>query len=212
MSESEICFDGTNNEIIQGIARDVSKNVYLRRMTEKIQRTFDEGKIVEQVLDAIIKMGFKRARLYYYNKEKNCSFGVTYAGLPMEKYSKETFHKFVISTEEDKFLNTQFKSGEPILYTNDTGPHRHDLEKEDVIEWLEVPLIVGGKPLGRISIDNKGTDYHFSKEDQDFLANLGRVAAQAIKNARSFADLEELAEQKNAQAIEIANLFSRILD
>jgi len=61
--------------------------------------------------------------------------------------------------------------------------YRDELEREDVNEWLDFPLIAAGEKLGKISVDNKRSKRPFSRIDCDILGLFGQYLAQAIRSA-----------------------------
>jgi class 3 adenylate cyclase/DNA-binding response OmpR family regulator len=67
-----------------------------------------------------------------------------------------------------------------------------------------VPLVVGGKVLGALGVNNSVTARYLSDHDQQMLQALGDYAAIAIQNARLFRELEASKEREKQQ---LRNLF-----
>jgi len=71
---------------------------------------------------------------------------------------------------------------------------------------LSVPLKVGRRPIGVLSVSNKATARSFSDHDRHLLTALADYAAIAIENARLLQQVEQTKEQEKDQ---IRGLFER---
>jgi signal transduction histidine kinase/membrane-associated phospholipid phosphatase len=88
--------------------------------------------------------------------------------------------------------------------------YRHELDKEDVAVWAEVPLLAGEDILGKLSIDNKGSDIPILDTDIMSLDILVKVHAYKIEKARMLARVSELARDTEEARGENSQLMQRL--
>ena len=104
-------------------------------------------------------------------------------------------------------------------------PYQKESAQIGVNEWIDLPLVVGDKPVGIISVDNKRSRNPFSDDDFFILAQLSRHGALAIESARllnqtqqHLRELELLKEQmsvairKMQQTTNLDEILDVILD
>jgi len=85
-------------------------------------------------------------------------------------------------SSSEKTIKQRDTEGIYIIATETPG-YESELEREDVDEWLDFPLITARENLGKIAVDNKRSKRPFSRIDCEVLGLFGRYAAQAIMNA-----------------------------
>ena len=69
-----------------------------------------------------------------------------------------------------------------------------ELEKEGLAEWVDVPLGPPSQPLGKLSVDVKGSVRHLGLEDAEILALFGRWAADALARVLTLERVQEQAK------------------
>lgn len=65
-------------------------------------------------------------------------------------------------------------------------PYQKESARIGVKEWIDLPLVVGDKPIGVISVDHRRSQNPFSDDDFFILTQLSRHAAFAIESVRLF--------------------------
>ena len=73
---------------------------------------------------------------------------------------------------------------------------------------LQAPLLSGGKPFGRISLENVDRTSAFSKADVRLLSTLASSLSVALENARLFNETQRLLTETNERAAELAIINS----
>jgi signal transduction histidine kinase/DNA-binding response OmpR family regulator len=83
--------------------------------------------------------------------------------------------------------------GIPVIESADTAsPSARPLvEALKAKAFLSVPLLVQGKAVGVLAVDNAGSLRPFTQADQDVLMALGRTVGVAIQNVRLYQEIEE---------------------
>lgn len=93
----------------------------------------------------------------------------------------EVARNFRIKTE-DTLAGTVFSTGQPSL-VGARGPQKVKTQYF-VNSLLYVPILLKGRPIGVLGVNNKVTDDVFTQRHQQLLLNLASYAAIAIENAR----------------------------
>jgi two-component system NtrC family sensor kinase len=93
----------------------------------------------------------------------------------------ETARNFRVRTQ-DTLAGWVFSSGQPSLIGR-SGPQKVKTEYF-VKSLLYVPILLKGKPIGVLGVNNKTRDDTFQSRQQDLLMSLAAYAAIAIENAR----------------------------
>lgn len=73
---------------------------------------------------------------------------------------------------------------------------------------IYVPMVVGGKVLGYVSIQNLNREFAFSESDVDLLSTLVNSMSVAIENARLFNETTKLLSKAEQQATELQTVNS----
>jgi len=82
----------------------------------------------------------------------------------------------------DSFAGHVFNTGEPVVI-GARGPHKVKTEYF-VNALLYVPILLKGRPIGVLGVNNRTKDAVFNERDCELLENLASYAAVAIENAR----------------------------
>jgi signal transduction histidine kinase len=91
------------------------------------------------------------------------------------------------------------------------------LDKQDVKEWMDVPLGTVSAPVGKLSIDMKGTGTRFGLEDLEVMSLYSRLAAEAMTRVLDLdrarraavvaADVRHLGERAGLESVVWSFLF-----
>lgn len=116
----------------------------------------------------------------------------------------ETARNFRIKTQ-DTIAGEVFNSGHPAII-GAQGPQKVKT-KYFVKSLLYVPILLQGKPIGVLGVNNKTRGDLFDLNHQDLLLNLGSYAAIAIENARIHEDSLQRARELESlvEASQIVN-------
>jgi signal transduction histidine kinase/CheY-like chemotaxis protein len=85
---------------------------------------------------------------------------------------------------EDNLVATVYRTGQPIL-VGDRGPLRVKTEYF-AKSILYVPMVIKGRCVGVLGVNNRFVDRTFSRSDQELLLDLAAHAAIAIENAQLY--------------------------
>jgi len=156
-------------------------------MSSALQGTLDPEKTFEISLQGIHGLGYDRVRLYLLSEDGKMLIGTRQIGGP------EHFVRMSRPVDRDPYTRATLKAKTPRLYRRgELGPDlwEKELEKEDVEEWVEIPLIAQGRPIGKISIDNKISQRKIMPDELEPLMVLANQAAAAIQNARAYEQVQ----------------------
>lgn len=123
---------------------------------ELILRAVDRDMRLNAVMDYIITLGYRRARLYELSSDAEYLKGVIERGGDIEDFAR-----IVLPLREEPFSRLTLNSTDPVIHRPRRGVpdlHQKELRREGIKEWLDVPIRVEDVPVGKISIDNLGTD------------------------------------------------------
>lgn len=73
-------------------------------------------------------------------------------------------------------------------------PYTHELEKDDLQEWVDVPLGTLSQPLGKLSVDLKDSVRQLGIEDLEILALFGRWASDALNRVITLERVQDQAK------------------
>jgi GAF domain-containing protein/CheY-like chemotaxis protein len=142
---------------------------------------------VEEVLDTILSgirdMGFDRVRLYLLSDDGERLVG------RMQQGGERDIVGLELPLAEDECSRETLESRRPRIYSSAPGRRMlyvDVLEKDDVGEWADIPLIARGRPIGKISADNKYSRRRLLEAELEPLMVLANQAANAIHNARNY--------------------------
>ncbi|MEO0249781.1 MAG: ATP-binding protein, partial [candidate division WOR-3 bacterium] len=70
------------------------------------------------------------------------------------------------------------------------------------LSWLGVPMMVGGRVIGMISIQSLEQEHAFDQGDKELLSTVANQAAVAIENARLYANMEQMVAERTQAWLE----------
>jgi GAF domain-containing protein len=165
------------NDVQRGLAENLEMQAMYDLVGDRIQEIFDA-----QVVDIAILDSIDGLIHFPYGIEK----GVR---LPDEPIEVIGFRKHVIESREPLLLEENgpelaLEYGNPVV-----------LQGEPAKSALFVPLIVGGRATGVISLQNVDREHAFGEADLRLLTTLAASLSVALENARLF----EETRQRNAE-------------
>jgi GAF domain-containing protein/DNA-binding response OmpR family regulator len=94
------------------------------------------------------------------------------------------------------------QSGKPLLINQDIEKRRAELGATPVgiqaRSYLGVPIFLGGKAMGVVSVQNTQQENVFTGNDQRLLSTIAANVGVALQNARLFSEITEALEQQTA--------------
>lgn len=176
--------------------RDVTERENLYSMTQQMQGTMELEERLRVILNAIHGMGYDRARVYLTSEDGEAFEGRMEVGqkpVGIEKirlhFSEDGFSKEIKEIKEPKIFRKRWKY-EPQF--------AEQLEKDVMDEWLDMPLVVDGRLIGKISVNNLISKRPLGQRDIEKLKPFAEHAAGAIFNAGEYSAIKSRAEELTA--------------
>lgn len=179
---------------LKGVARE-------KKILERLMATSAallDGEDLDETLDIILQgirsIGFDRVRLYLLSDDDREMRGIAEAGMDAE------FAGFTFKLLEDEYMQKLMDNPRPQIFERDGGkpmPYEKELAKEGVDQWVCVPLVVEGKIIGKLSMDNKFSRRPIAEGELGPIDLFVSQAATAIQKAR-LRD-KELAARRQAE-------------
>lgn len=154
-----------------------------------LQSTLEMDEVLQKILHGVRDLGYDRVRLYLLSADRTTLSGKMQVGGP------EDFESISLSVEEDEYSKQTLRSKTPRIYRKgELGPDLREIEldKRDLLEWIDIPLLVKGRPIGKMSIDNNLSCRPLAREELRPLMVFANQAALAIENARLVEELDFL--------------------
>jgi GAF domain-containing protein/CheY-like chemotaxis protein len=167
------------NDVQRALAGNLEMQAMYDLVGDRIRDIFDAQVVAIGILDR--DTGLLESP-YMYEK------GVRYDTGPISIEGGPS--RFVLDTGETLVLNDRFTER-----ANELGVAPTWGEGGDPLSGVYVPLIVGGKAIGRITLQNMDREYAFSSADVGLLTTLAGSLSVALDNARLF----EETRQRNAE-------------
>ena len=156
-----------------------------------LQATFDFEQIARRIVQGACELGYRRARLYLRDSEKDQLVGKVAAGM-----GDAAFAGYEIPFAAAPVIRHIFKQDRPSFWNRKLidelfGPEVYepwlqDFELQEIM-WLDCPLLVGQKRVGSLAVDygphNEG---RFSEGDRQIMGIFSNLAAQALHNSRLY--------------------------
>lgn len=159
----------------------------------QVRRALALGKTEEELLDigmaGLREFGFDRVRLYFISDDGRLLRAIAHSGM------EDDFLGRAASLKQCHYMLQFRKDPRPRVFrrVHDTAmPFEDLLGKEDVIEWAGVPLILNGRVVGKISVDNKLTKRRIFEDDLNLLFPFALEVVEAVANARESRKMELL--------------------
>ncbi len=165
-----------------------------------------------QVLDVILKgvqaIGFDRVCLYLLSENRKTMIGTAQVNVGEQFVG----HKRPVS--KDKYMQILLSDPRPHIFerrNNRSIPYERVLKRKGVKQWACIPLIVQGKVIGKLSMDNKVSQRPIVKSELRLTDLFAAQAATAIENARLKAKEQEDAHkiEQRAHQLEILNKINK---
>ena len=157
-----------------------------------------EKEVLDAVLSGIHALNFDRVRLYLLSEDGQTMYGKAQIGMD------ESFYTIVRSVAEDAHMRDLMTHPRPHVVRRRPGeilPVEDLLDKEDVDEWVCLPLLQKGKVLGALSADNKISRRPILDAELlpvAWFASHTAAAIAALTNAGLLAETQQQAEQLEA--------------
>jgi PAS domain S-box-containing protein len=202
------------NEIsgFQAVARDITdqKNAEgellrrnqelgtLNRIGQALNRLAEPSEILEMIFDSIRQvMGPRDMYIALYDEAKQwITFPIyTVGGKRIDRQGRAPgnyLSEYVIRTKAPLFIPRNMKQSRENLRIELTGPQSKC--------YLAVPMVVGGKAIGVIAVQDYEREDAYDSGHVELLGTIASQAAHALENARLFAAVQqELTERKRTE-------------
>ncbi|HET9588604.1 MAG TPA: GAF domain-containing protein, partial [Anaerolineales bacterium] len=122
--------------------------------------------------------------------------------LPSVKLGNRGFSDYIIRNKKMVFAATDVPG-----HMKNLGIEIGPMTEDDALSqcWLGVPMLIGDRVLGVISVQSTQRPHVFDEHDRDILATIASQAAIAIQNARLF-DEVTTSQAQLSEALQIARL------
>ena len=196
-----ISFSGQVVAALQCV-RDITCREVLHEATKALQAAGTEKEILGAIADAIVALGYQRCRIYLMSSDERYFVGRHHIGM-----DGEDFVGWKLPWLGEPYSEETSRSSAPKVYRAPLADQfRKPLGKEPGMPWIEVPLKLGQRLYGKISIDNKGhplperwgLEDELSARDRstplqvlEVLHSLGVQASFAIKQTRAQAAMAD---------------------
>jgi len=164
---------------------DVTESEILHKMERQFEDAIELDKRLEIILQYINELGYDRARIYLLSHDKKEMIGKKEVGGSL----KVPFETYRLPIEGDKYWEKLIKTKKPQIFNGEYGKHRwfEELGLEDVVNWLEMPLIIeGDRIIGAVAIDYKFSKRTFSDEDTKKLKPYIALAASSLEISQRY--------------------------
>ncbi|HET7928394.1 MAG TPA: GAF domain-containing protein [Actinomycetota bacterium] len=169
--------------LINDVQRGLAENLEMQAMYDLV------GDRIREIFDAqVIAIGIVNRDSGLLDNPYMFEKGARYTIDPMTIEGGPT--KYVLDAGETLVINERFTER-----ANELGPAMNWGEGGDPLSAVYVPLIVGGRAIGRITLQNMDRENAFSAADVSLLTTLAGSLSVALDNARLF----EETRQRNAE-------------
>ena len=185
------------NDVQRGLAENLGMQAAYDFVGDRIQEIFDA-----QVVDIGILERNSRILHYPYSIER----GVRYPDEPLDLDESSSLSRYVIDRAEsvlitDRFTERMLEFGEVRVMGSGEVPK----------SVLFVPLVVGGRAIGRISLQNLDREHAFSEADARLLTTLAASLSVTLENLRLFDESQRRGTEMAALA-ELGREVGGLLD
>jgi PAS domain S-box-containing protein len=225
--DREHAFDKTDQQLLATVAGSVSGALENARLVQETQQRVGElatvnsiGQALSSQLDpdALIELVGERVR-------ETFDADIAYVALHDEAAGTVEFAYYYESGERrseapmvyGEGLTSQIlQSRDPLLLNR-----REQLEQQDAVgtpslSYLGVPILVGSRAIGVISVQNIDEEGRFGEDDSRLLATIAANVGVAIQNARLFSEIDrqkqyfEMLVEVSPAAIVVMNAEERV--
>ncbi len=148
--------------------------------------------VLATILHGVQAIGFDRVRLYLLSADGQVMVGRAQAGMEVDFVGLE------LPVADDIYLQALLTDPHPQVFEREADrplPYEQQLAKEEINQWACVPLLLHGKVIGKLSMDNKFSRRPIVPAELGPVAMFASQAAAAIENARLRTE-EQKATQK----------------
>ena len=167
------------NDVQSGLAENLEMQAMYDLVGDRIRDIFDAQ---------VIAIGIVNRDTGLLDNPYMFEKGARYTTEPMSIEGGPT--KYVLDTGETLVINERFTER-----ANELGPAPNWGEGGDPLSAVYVPLVVGGRAIGRITLQNMDRENAFTDADVSLLTTLAGSLSVALDNARLF----EETRQRNAE-------------
>jgi GAF domain-containing protein/CheY-like chemotaxis protein/HPt (histidine-containing phosphotransfer) domain-containing protein len=169
--------------LINDVQRGLAENLEMQAMYDLV------GDRIREIFDAqVIAIGIVNRDSGLLENPYMFEKGDRYTTEPMAIEGGPTKH--VLDTGETLVINDRFTER-----ANELGPAPNWGEGGDPLSAVYVPLIVGGRAIGRITLQNMDRENAFSAADVSLLTTLAGSLSVALDNARLFEETRQRAAE-----------------
>ncbi|MCB9079919.1 MAG: GAF domain-containing protein [Anaerolineaceae bacterium] len=163
------------------------------------------------VLQGVQSIGFDRVRLYLLAEDGQAMVGTAQVGMT------GGFVGFRCAVSADDYMREVMADPQSRLYERKAGevlPYEVELDKQDVNQWVCMPLVVEGRIIGKLSMDNKHSRRFIATTELEPLKLFAAQAAAAIYNAQLRANEQAARQQaeRRARNLEVIQQVSSSLN
>lgn len=187
----------------------------LNELGVAVSSTLDLNELIDRSLDTIVKhLRFDRAVILLVDEARGVLTGGRTVGASPELAA--IVEALETSLDVDESLLAQLaRADSPLLFedvdSDPFEPNRLFATALGVTSFLGTPLIVKGRTVGVLAVDNRVTGRDMDPRDGPLLFTLGGLIAAALDNARLYAEVEaQKAELEQRVAQRTAALASAI--
>ena len=155
------------------------------------------SEVLRRILQVVQESGFDRVRLYLLSADGQMLRGEAQVGMRASRFEGVEW-----PVETDRHFQELRSAGRPLLLKPIPGQPEHSeerLDREGLVEWVSVPLLLRGRMIGQLSADNKLSLRRISESELEPLKLFAALAAAAIEKA-------ELIEKAERRARELETL------
>lgn len=164
----------------------------LTRISYELQQSFDLDRVAKRIVQGACELGYQRARLYLYDAAAQTLAGRAAAGMEIGP----PFEGYLVPLHVQPVIRGLFHGDRPTFWNKQalleshgkdcTEPWMSDFDLHQ-ITWIDCPLVVQGKRIGMLSVDDWGRqEVRYTEDDRQVMAFFSGVAAQALANCRLY--------------------------
>ncbi|MCI0345514.1 MAG: GAF domain-containing sensor histidine kinase [Chloroflexi bacterium] len=201
----------------EGQLRDrLSELMTLNELAIALSTSLEEATIVDRALEAIVKhLPFERALIILADESRRVLAGARSIGGSAEL--GELIGAAEISLDDtDAQLVEIYGSDGPLVYRDvDSDPHpdnRALAAALGVTSYLGTPLVIQGRSLGVLAVDNGLSGREVRPSDGPLLYTLGSLVAAALENARLYAEVEGQKAELERRVVQRTEALARAIE
>jgi PAS domain S-box-containing protein len=174
---------------LKGDAREKQILEQLMKTSVALLNSHDQQESLDRILQGIQAIGFDRARLYLLADDRKSLVGKAQVGMD------ERFVGLKWPVADDWHTQKILAERVPRVHKREDGKAVHSeegLDKEEVDEWADVPLMLRGEVIGKLSADNKNSRRPIVSQELTPIALFASQAAATIELNEQKVQLERL--------------------